>query len=160
MDILTGVTEVLKDRGLKIAAAESCTGGLLGVYLTSMPGSSQFFELGMVTYSNEAKIKLLGVKESTISQYGAVSENTAKEMAANIKNIADVNIGVGITGIAGPDGGSIEKPVGLVYIGVSMENTTHIYKHFFEGNRADVREKSVLAAIEHISVLLKEKCEK
>jgi len=153
---LNVLVEVLKDKGLKIATAESCTGGLLGGALTSMSGSSQFFELGVTTYSNEAKIKLLGVKENTIYQYGAVSENTAKEMADNIKDIAGVHIGVSVTGVAGPGGGSIEKPVGLVYIGVSMENTTYIYKHFFEGNRADVRKQSVTATIKHILMLLLE----
>ena len=156
MESLTALVNILKDKELKIAAAESCTGGLLGGALTSMAGSSQFFELGMVTYSNEAKIKLLGVKEDTIYQYGAVSENTAKEMAVNIKNVAGTNIGVSITGVAGPGGGSEEKPVGLVYIGVSMENTTYIYKHLFEGNRASVRSQSVSAAIEHILLLLVE----
>ena len=156
MESLTDLITLLKDKKLKIAVAESCTGGLLGGAFTSMPGSSQFFELGMTTYSNEAKIKLLEVKESTIHQYGAVSENTAKEMAINIKNIANTHIGVSITGIAGPDGGSEEKPVGLVYIGVSMENTINIYKHLFEGDRANIRKQSVSSAIEHILLLLKE----
>lgn len=150
------LVEVLKYKGLKIATAESCTGGLLGGALTNVSGSSQFFELGMITYSNEAKINLLGVNEDTIYQHGAVSENTAKEMAANIKDIAGAHIGVSITGIAGPGGGSTEKPVGLVYIGVSMENTTYIYKHFFEGDRASVREQTVSAAIKHVLLLLTE----
>ena len=156
MESLTSLIKFLRNRELKIAVAESCTGGLLGGAFTSMPGSSQFFELGMITYSNEAKIKLLEVKESTIHQYGAVSEDTAKEMAINIKNIANTHIGVSITGIAGPDGGSEEKPVGLVYIGVSMENTINIYKHLFEGDRANIRKQSVSSAIEHILLLLTE----
>ena len=154
MENLAALVKVLKEKGLKIATAESCTGGLLGGALTNVAGSSQFFEAGMITYSNEAKINLLGVNEDTIYQYGAVSENTAKEMAANIKDIAGAHIGVSITGIAGPGGGSTEKPVGLVYIGVSMENTTYIYKHFFEGDRAKVREQTVSAAIKHMLLLL------
>ncbi|MBS3968952.1 MAG: CinA family protein [Clostridia bacterium] len=156
MKNLTSLIKLLKDKELKIAAAESCTGGLLGGALTSMPGSSQFFEMGVITYSNEAKIKLLGVRDSTINEFGAVSENTAKEMAVNIKNIAGTHIGVSITGIAGPSGGSKEKPVGLVYIGVSMENNTYIYKHFFEGDRANIRKQSVSSALEHILLLLME----
>jgi len=156
MKSLTNLTKLLKEKGYKIATAESCTGGLLGGALTSMPGSSQFFELGVIAYSNEAKSKLLGVKDRTIHKYGAVSENTAKEMAINIKNIAGTNIGVSITGIAGPDGGSREKPVGLVYIGVSMEKNTYIYKHFFKGDRTSIREQSVLSAIKHIILLLVE----
>lgn len=155
-NLMMNLTRLLKVNGLKIATAESCTGGLLGGALTSMSGSSKFFELGLITYSNDAKIKLLGVKDSTIKQYGAVSENTAKEMAVNIKNIAGTHIGVSITGIAGPDGGSKEKPVGLVYIGVAVENNTYIYKHLFEGDRASIREQSVLSALEHVLLLLLE----
>ena len=155
MKKLQALIKVLQDRGLKVAAAESCTGGMLGEALTSMPGSSRFFELGMITYSNEAKIKLLGVKESILCQYGAVSEDTAEDMSVNIKNIADADIGISITGIAGPGGGSEEKSVGLVYIGVSMENTT-VYKHFFKGDRASIRKQSVSYAIEHVLSLFTE----
>ncbi|WP_028307292.1 CinA family protein [Desulfitibacter alkalitolerans] len=156
MNTLQCLINLLKEKGLKIAVAESCTGGLLGGALTSMPGSSEFFEMGIIAYSNKSKIKLLGIRDATIHEYGAVSENTAKEMAINIKNTAGTHIGVSITGIAGPGGGSRDKPVGLVYIGISMEDNTYIYKHCFGGDRASIRKQSVLSALEHILSLLVE----
>ncbi|KUO52253.1 MAG: damage-inducible protein CinA [Desulfitibacter sp. BRH_c19] len=156
MKNLESLVKQLKGNNIKVAVAESCTGGLLAAELTSIPGSSEFFEIGLITYSNEAKINLLGVKNSTIQQYGAVSENTAKEMALRIRDIANAHIGIAITGIAGPGGGSKDKPVGLVYIGIAMENNILIYKHLFAGNRKNIRKQSVSSAIANSLLLLME----
>lgn len=154
MENITKLSQTLLRKKLKIATAESCTGGLLGSVLTSVPGSSAYFELGLITYSNDAKINLLGVNKNTIYCFGAVSKNTAREMAERIKEIANSNIGVGITGIAGPAGGSIDKPVGLVYIAIALDNNTNIYKNIFTGNREEIREKSVSFVINKLNDLL------
>ncbi|MFW6287172.1 MAG: competence/damage-inducible protein A [bacterium] len=122
------IGEMLSKQGLTLAVAESCTGGLVGNRITDIPGSSQYFMGGMIVYSNQAKIEQLGVNNETLDEYGAVSEETAKEMAENVKRIMQTDIGVSLTGIAGPDGGSEEKPVGLVYLGLAVENRTKIYK--------------------------------
>lgn len=112
----------------KLAVAESCTGGLLAKRLTDIPGSSQVFEMGCVTYSNQVKEQILGVPHETLTQYGAVSEETAKAMAVGIQRLSGADLGVGITGIAGPDGGTAEKPVGLVYIALSDGSDTTVTK--------------------------------
>lgn len=122
------IGEMLSKQGLTLAVAESCTGGLVGNRITDIPGSSQYFMGGMIVYSNQAKIEQLGVNNETLDEYGAVSEETAKEMAENVKRIMQTDIGVSLTGIAGPEGGSEEKPVGLVYLGLAVENRTKIYK--------------------------------
>ncbi len=118
-ELQDSVYKLLKEKNLKIATAESCTGGMLGEFLTSVPGISEFYEMGVITYSNDMKIKLLGVSAQTLDEYGAVSEQTAKEMASGVLRVSGADIGVGITGIAGPGGGSEEKPVGLVYVGIA-----------------------------------------
>ena len=114
------VGNMLMSRGLSISAAESCTGGLFGALLTDVPGISAVFDRSLVTYSNQAKVDELGVKAETLDKYGAVSEQTAIEMAEGVRLKAGTDIGVSVTGIAGPDGGTEEKPVGLVYIGLSL----------------------------------------
>jgi len=116
------VVETLKAKGLKVATAESCTGGLVASRLTSISGSSDVFGYGIVSYANSAKQELLGVRGSTLAQYGAVSEETAIEMAEGVKNVSGADIGVAITGIAGPDGGTMEKPVGLVWLAIASRN--------------------------------------
>ena len=116
-ELVQVVGKMLMERGLTIAAAESCTGGLFGGTLTSVPGISACFDRSLVTYSNEAKVQELGVKEETLRQFGAVSEETALEMAEGARRAAGTDIGISVTGIAGPDGGTEEKPVGTVYIG-------------------------------------------
>lgn len=110
---------MLREKGLKVAVAESCTGGYLAKRLTDVPGSSEVFECGVVSYSNSIKQKVLGVKAETLEQFGAVSAQTAREMADGIRALSGADIGVSLTGIAGPDGGTQEKPVGLVYCGIS-----------------------------------------
>jgi nicotinamide-nucleotide amidase len=122
------VVQKLADQGKKLATAESCTGGLLAKRITDVPGSSAVFDMGCVTYANEAKEALLSVDHGTLEQYGAVSEETAREMAEGIVRRSGSDIGVGITGIAGPDGGTPEKPVGLIYIALSDGDHTWVTK--------------------------------
>lgn len=117
------VGNILMSKGLSIAAAESCTGGMFGAALTDVPGISSVFDRSLVTYSNQAKIDELGVKAETLEKHGAVSEETAREMAEGVRRKAGTDIGISVTGIAGPDGGTDEKPVGLVYIGLSLEES-------------------------------------
>jgi nicotinamide-nucleotide amidase len=116
------VVQALAERGLTVATAESCTGGMVAARLTSVPGSSDVFGYGIVSYANSAKMELLGVRASTLAQFGAVSEETAIEMAEGVKNLSGADIGVSITGIAGPGGGSPDKPVGLVWLAIASRN--------------------------------------
>lgn len=140
--------ELLKKYNLTISTAESCTGGMIASAITDVSGSSEFFGTGIVTYSNEAKMNLIGVSKETLEQYGAVSEQTAKQMAEGVLKLADSSISVSVTGIAGPTGGTAEKPVGLVYIGVSGRYGTYAYKNKFDGNRQNVRKQTVERAFE------------
>lgn len=140
--------EYLKQNNLTLSTAESCTGGMIASAITNVSGSSQFFGTGVVTYSNEAKMKLIGVKKETLEKYGAVSEQTASEMAEGVLKLGEADISVAVTGIAGPTGGTPEKPVGLVYIGISGKYGTFAYKNNFDGNRDDVRKQTVERAFE------------
>lgn len=133
-----------------VAAAESCTGGLLAERLTHTPGSSNFFLGGAVCYSNDLKTKLAGVPESLIAQHGAVSKPVAQAMAEGIRRRAGASVGIGITGVAGPGGGSDEKPVGLVYIALADERSTQVREFRFPGNRERVRLWATTAALEMI----------
>lgn len=131
-------------KGLKIATAESCTGGMIAVALTDIAGSSDVFDRGFVTYSNAAKIKHLGVLPTTIERYGAVSAEVAKEMAQGCLGASDADIAVSVTGIAGPGGATTTKPVGLVFIALARKNSeTIVLKNHFAGDRASVRQQSV-----------------
>ena len=118
----------LKEHGKTVASAESCTGGLISKRITDVPGSSEVFGFGACTYANEAKIKLLNVKEETLARHGAVSEQTALEMARGIRALSGADIGLSTTGIAGPGGGTDEKPVGLVYVGISSNRLEKVIK--------------------------------
>ena len=142
------VVELLKKRGKKIATAESCTGGLLAGRIVNVPGASQVFEEGIVSYSNKAKQKTLGVKKGTLKEEGAVSEKTAAEMAKGICRETKAQVGVSVTGIAGPDGGSKKKPVGLVFIGCCIDGRVTVEEYRFDGTRDKVRERSVKAALD------------
>jgi len=134
---------------LKLATAESCTGGLIAAYLTDIAGSSSVVERGFVTYSNEAKNEMLGVPIDLISQLGAVSDDVARAMAEGAVKHSHADIAVSVTGIAGPDGGTESKPVGLVHMAVAREGRKTIHeKHTFEGNRENVRQKTVAAALQ------------
>tara|TARA_B100000579_G_scaffold195510_1_gene159809 strand:+ start:554 stop:1024 length:471 start_codon:yes stop_codon:yes gene_type:complete len=132
MPKISNIIKKLKRKKLKISVAESCTGGMLSSAITSVSGSSKVFSLGLVTYSNESKIKVLIVSKKIIRKYGAVSEQVCKAMAENIAKISKSNITVSITGIAGPSGGSRKKPIGLVYVGIKKGNKISIKKYLFK----------------------------
>lgn len=140
--------EVLRSKELIVSTAESCTGGMIGASITSVPGSSECYGFGFVTYANEAKMKLIGVNDSTLTRHGAVSSETAKEMAEGALNVSGADIAVSVTGIAGPGGGSEEKPVGLVYIGIAVKGSDTVsYRNIFDGTRDEVREQTVIRAL-------------
>ena len=136
------VAKMLVENNLKIAVAESCTGGMVSSALIDYPGISSVFMEGCVTYSNEAKVMSLGVKEETLNTVGAVSEECAKEMAEGVAKRHNTNIGVSTTGIAGPQGGTTEKPVGLVYMGITINNKTIVKKYIFNGDRQQIRSRA------------------
>lgn len=144
----SAVCRLLIDKGMKMATAESCTGGLVAQKITSVSGASQCFDCGVVTYSNEQKENLLGVKRETLEKFGAVSEETALEMCKGIMMRAGADFGIGITGIAGPSGGTEEKPVGLVYIGICGKNVHRAFKFNFAGDRDVVRQRSAIQALD------------
>lgn len=140
------VTSLIEDK-ITIATAESCTGGKIAAAITDVPGASEIFGYGMVTYSNDAKIKILGVKAETLAAHGAVSPETAYEMAAGLKRVSGADVAVSVTGIAGPGGGSPEKPVGLVYMGIAYGDDVFVKKNFFQGERDEVRLQTVETAL-------------
>lgn len=142
------VVRLLKKNELRVTTAESCTGGLLAARLVNVPGASKVFCEGFITYSNKAKRKILDVSKSTLKKYGAVSEQTAREMAAGGVFAADADVGVAVTGIAGPDGGTEEKPVGLVYIAAYMNGKVSVERCQFKGDREKIREQSVVKALD------------
>jgi PncC family amidohydrolase len=137
----------LLKKKLTIAAAESCTGGLISKLLTDYPGSSAYFTLGVVTYSNGAKKNILDIPLSLIDKEGAVSRAVAVKMADSARKLGKADIGLGITGIAGPGGGSPTKPVGTVFIGLSTIRKTICKKFHFSGNRPSIRKKAALKAL-------------
>jgi nicotinamide-nucleotide amidase len=144
------VAELLINHNKTIAIAESCTGGLLSARLVNYPGISLVFKEGAVTYSNEAKINRLGVKEATLKKYGAVSKETAEEMAKGISKSGGTYIGISTTGIAGPDGGTEEKPVGLVYAGLCIDGDVTSKKFNFRGDRQNIRERTVISVLDWV----------
>ena len=125
------LTTKLKKNKIKIAVAESCTGGLISYNLTKIPGASKFFMMGIVSYSNISKLDLLKVRQKTLTKYGAVSAEICKEMCNNLLKISKTNIAISVTGIAGPDGGTKKKPIGLVYVGICSKNKFEIKKFNF-----------------------------
>ena len=138
------VVKLLSKRRLKISFAESCTGGLLSSSITSISGSSKIFTIGFVTYSNQAKIKILKVPKKIIMKHGAVSYETCLYMVKNLDKISKTNISVSITGIAGPKGGTKKKPVGLVFIGIKKGNKVLVIKNYFKNNKRDLIQKAVV----------------
>ena len=135
-------------RNVTIALAESCTGGMIAGVLTDIPGASKVFLGSAVTYSNEAKIDILGVDPDIINDHGAVSSHCAEKMAEGAKRIFRSEIALSVTGIAGPDGGSAEKPVGTVWFGISSNDATYTFKKQFSGERALIRNSAVKTALE------------
>ncbi len=150
LDAAKGLLESCRAKGLRLTTAESCTGGLIASLLTEIPGSSDVVGRGFVTYSNEAKQELLGVSAETLAAHGAVSGETAQEMAAGALARAgrDADLAVAVTGVAGPGGGSAEKPVGTVWLAVaSAGGDTVILRHNLDGNRAEIRRAAVERAL-------------
>lgn len=145
---------ILCNNKLTISTAESCTGGMIAAKLISYPGISSSFLEGVVTYSNEAKVRRLGVKRETLEEHGAVSKETAKEMVEGIAKESYSDISIATTGIAGPGGGSKEKPVGLVYVAVHINNSTKVEKCNFEGDREEVRIAATNYALEMLKTEL------
>ncbi len=145
---MKALIKLLTKKKLKISFAESCTGGLLASSITSISGASKVFNLGFVTYSNQAKIKILKVNKNIIKKYGAVSHECCLAMVKNLSKISKANISVSITGIAGPKGGTKEKPVGLVYIGVKKGNKMQVNKCLFKAkNRSLIQKATVRKAL-------------
>src|SRR4051812_39059569 len=152
------VGAALKARKLMMSTAESCTGGWIGQAITMVPGSSSWFDRGFVTYTNEAKQDMLGVRAETLSAFGAVSEQTVREMVAGALDRSRAQVAVAVSGIAGPDGGSINKPVGTVLLAWGQKGaSTRAQPMHFSGDRDTVRRLSVIAALEGILALLQPK---
>ena len=141
---MKNLVKILTKKKLKIAFAESCTGGMLASEITSISGASKVFGLGLVTYSNQAKITVLKVNKSIIQKYGAVSPQCCEAMVKNLSKISKAQINVSITGIAGPNGGTKKKPVGLVYIGVKKNNKIFITKNLFKEKSRKAVQKSTI----------------
>ena len=153
-DTCVQLASALIKRNLRIALAESCTGGLVCQQLTNIPGSSIWFDRGFITYSNESKIELLKVKETTLTEFGAVSKEIASEMALGTLDASHADIALSITGIAGPSGGSIDKPVGTVFFAIAYQNKVVFNaSKIFPGSRENIRESSCLFALNQVLAL-------
>lgn len=148
------ILDLLEKKKLTLATAESCTGGLISGALTAVPGSSKVFLGGAATYSNELKMLFLGVEKETLIRYGAVSRECAKEMADGICARTGADAGISVTGIAGPGGGTPEKPVGLVYIGASLSGRTIVKECRFHGGRGEIRSQAVSFALDLLHKML------
>jgi nicotinamide-nucleotide amidase len=146
LEIIVG--ELLRKRGLRLAVAESCTGGLIGHRITNVPGASTYYMGSVTAYAYEAKVRLLGVRWSTLEKYGAVSKETALEMAAGVRRALAADVGVSVTGIAGPGGGTPEKPVGLTWIGLSATGNDEAWEYIWNGDRLRVKEQSAEQALQ------------
>jgi nicotinamide-nucleotide amidase len=148
---MKSIIKKLIKKKIKISVAESCTGGLFASILTSVDGSSKIFDLGLVTYSNQSKIKVLKINKNIINKYGAVSPECCNAMVQNLSKISNAHLNVSITGVAGPKGGSKSKPIGLVYIGVKRGKKTLIKKNLFKSkNRITIQKTTVKKALEII----------
>jgi len=155
-ELIDVIFELLYSSKKTLSIAESCTGGLIAESFVDKAGASAVFSEGFVTYSNESKIKRLNVQKETLDTFGAVSENVALEMAKGLIHNCDTDFGISVTGIAGPDGGTEEKPVGLVYIGIGTKTDTYVYEHRFGGSRSKIRQQSAKCAWIHLWEILKE----
>lgn len=148
MDIEEVVVNLLRERQMTVTTAESCTAGLLAGRIMNVAGASWVYNEGHITYANAAKERILGVKHETLETYGAVSPQTAREMAEGAARIAEADAALSVTGIAGPDGGTPEKPVGLVYIGCYVKGSVYVEECHFTGNRRENREEAVERALQ------------
>ena len=157
MDILERIQKLVKnysEKNLKISVAESCTGGFISHMFTNISGASKVFERGIVCYSNQSKIDLLKINPKIIEKYGAISEQVVKQLAYNIRVQSNVDVGIGISGIAGPTGGTPEKPVGLVFIGVSTEKDIIVHNVSFKTDRITFKSKVLEKIIYFLEELL------
>ena len=152
MTVSEKLVALLKAQSLTCATAESCTGGGVGSAITAVAGSSAVFAGGVISYSNDVKRDVLGVKAETLSTVGAVSSETAAQMADGVRRLLKTDLAVSLTGIAGPDGGSAEKPVGLVWFGLATKSGVRTEKAIFRGDRARVREQAVVHALGMLTV--------
>jgi nicotinamide-nucleotide amidase len=150
------VGRYLKKNGLTLAVAESCTGGLIGHRLTDVPGASDYFRGGVVSYSNDAKCDLLGVPAAVLARHGAVSPETARDMARGVRKAFHAAVGLAVTGIAGPSGGSLEKPVGTVYIGLATDQGEEVWHYQFHGSRAEIKTLTAETALDRLRRELKQ----
>ena len=156
---LKNLTTLLKKKKIKVAVAESCTGGLISYNLSKTPGASKYFMMGVVSYSNKSKIDFLKVKQKTLTKFGAVSAETCKEMCKNLLKTSKTNIAISVTGIAGPDGGTKKKPIGLVYVGVCSKKKLEIIKFSFNKklSRVNIQYQTLIKTIEliknHMNIL-------
>ena len=154
--LIKKIVLLLKRRKYKLSTAESCTGGMLSSYITSVSGSSKVFTIGLVTYSNESKVRLLKVPKKIIKKYGAVSKNCCFSMVNNLSKISKSNISISITGIAGPGGGTKQKPVGLVFVGIKKGNKVKINRYLFKKKgRFNIQKAAVKKTLELILEILK-----
>lgn len=150
------VGRLLRQKGLSLAVAESCTGGLVGHRITNVPGSSDYYRGSITAYANDVKEKLLHVPGETLAQHGAVSDPTAREMAKGVRETLEADLGVSVTGIAGPTGGTAEKPVGLVFIGLAAPDGDWVERYIFEGDRWENKVSSAEAALDLVRRYLEE----
>lgn len=146
LEVVAG--ELLRRHGLRLAIAESCTGGLIGHRITNVAGSSTYYMGSVTAYAYEAKVRLLGVRWPTLEKFGAVSKETVLEMAAGVRRAMAADIGVSVSGIAGPGGGTPEKPVGLVWIGLSASSLDEAWQFLFKGDRLAIKEQTAQAALQ------------
>lgn len=154
INLATELGSCLQKKGAKLSVAESCTGGGICQLLTSCAGSSHWFECGFVSYSNDSKIKMLGVKPQTIAAFGAVSKETAMEMVLGALQYSNADYAISVTGIAGPDGGSVEKPVGTVFIALQNADKNVCYEKNFSGTRHEIRQQAIKFALEALLKLI------
>ena len=152
LNVASNLVELLKARGLTCATAESCTGGGVGSAITAVPGSSAVFAGGVISYSNDVKQNVLGVSPETLATVGAVSSETAAQMADGVRKLLKVDLAVSLTGIAGPDGGSAEKPVGLVWFGLATKDGVRTEKAIFRGDRDGIRRNAVVHALGMLTI--------
>ncbi len=148
------VGELLRARGWRLAVAESCTGGLVGHWLTQIPGSSDYFLGGVLAYADAVKRELLGVSPVLLQRWGAVSPQVALAMALGVQRLLAAEAALSITGIAGPGGGTLQKPVGLVYVGLAVPGERRVWRHLWAGDRSANKEASARAALQHLAEYL------
>lgn len=154
-NIVPSIGNILVEKGWSMGTAESCTGGLVAATLTDFSGSSAWFSGAVVAYSNEVKMSLLGVPEQSLIDHGAVSEQVVRAMAEGICKTLGTNVGISLSGIAGPTGGTPDKPVGTVWVGWHINGDSHAEKFIFSGSRMDVKQQSLQTVLEKLLILLK-----